>query len=152
LLTSLNCCDQVIDYKNEDLAAIITSKYKDEIDVAIDSVGRSMFDLFLKNLAPKGRLIVVGAASELSDSHFEQTMRARVYEKIYWKGASVRCFMNHLYKDDHADARDKLFHWYANGDLAVKVDDTSFEGIESIKDASHYLLEGNSCGKVIVKL
>jgi len=152
LLASLTCCDQIIDYKNEKLDDIIVQKYANKIDVAIDSVGRSMFDLFLKNLAPKGRLIVMGVASELSNSQFEIVSQPRVYESIYWKGASVRCFMNHLYKEDHEAARQQLFQWYEDDDLQVKVDQTIFEGIESIKDASEYLLAGKSCGKVIVKL
>lgn len=152
LLSSLHCCERIIDYKNEDLEDIIKTHYASTIDIAIDSVGRSMFDLFLENLAPKGRLIVVGAASDLADSQFEMVTRPRVYESIYWKGASVRCFMNHLYKEDHPAAREKLFQWYANGTLKVKVDQSIFNGIESIKDASEYLLAGKSCGKVIVKL
>jgi len=152
LLASLNCCDHIIDYKGENLKQILDTKYKDKIDLAIDSVGRHMFDLFLKNLAPKGRLVVVGAASELSDVQFEQVTQPRVYESIYWKGASVRCFMNHLYKADHHTARKKLFDWYSSGKLKIKVDETPFQGIESIKDASQYLLDGQSCGKVIVSL
>ena len=152
LLESLDCCDQIIDYKNEPLAEIINTKYKDKIDVAIDSVGRIMFDLFLQNIAPKGRLIVVGAASELGDDQFEIVSQPRVYESIYWKGASVRCFMNHLYKEEHPVAREKLFKWYAEGKLKIKVDETSFSGITSILDASRYLLQGKSCGKVIVSI
>lgn len=152
LLSSLNCCDRIIDYKNESLKDILNKEYSNKINVGIDSVGREMFDLFLSNLAPKGRLIVVGAASELSNNQFEIVSQPRVYQSIYWKGASVRCFMNHLYKDDHEAARQQLFKWYQDGDLRIKVDQTVFEGIESIKDASDYLLAGKSCGKVIVKL
>lgn len=151
-LESLNVCELVINYKDEDVYDLLNEKYNGKINVGIDSVGREIFDVLLKNLAPLGRLIVIGLAAELSDSSFEIIKRARVYESMYWKGASVRCFMNHLYKDKHAWARKKLFRLYQNGDLKVKVDDTSFQGIASIVEASKYLLAGKSCGKVVVRL
>ena len=151
-LESLNACARVINYREEDVDSILKNDYAQKINVGIDSVGRHIFDSILKNLAPLGRLVVVGLASELSDCEFEKVNRARVYETMYWKGASIRCFMNHLYKDHHAWARENLFKLYQAGKLIVKVDDTSFEGVESILAASKYLLAGKSCGKVVVKL
>lgn len=152
MLTDLGCCDRIIDYRSESVAEVLSAEYKDKINVAIDSVGRHMFDAFLDSLAPKGRLVVVGLASELSDSSFEKINRARVYEGMYWKGTSVRCFMNHLYKDKHDASRQHLFKLYQDGKLKIKVDENNFEGIASIQEASQYLLAGKSCGKVIVSL
>jgi len=152
LLLSLGCCDRIINYQNESIDEVLDTEYKNRIDVAIDSVGRTMFDLFLRNIAPKGRLIVIGLASELADQQFEKINQARVYETIYWKGASVRCFMNHLYKDDHHAARLSLFKMYKEGKLIIKIDQNEFDGIDSIVEASKYLLAGKSCGKVVVKI
>ena len=151
MLTQLGCCDHILNYRTQDIREYINEKFSNKIDVAIDSVGRELFDAFLYNLAPLGRLVVVGLAAELSNG-FQNIDRPRVYETIYWKGASVRCFMSHLYKQQHQEARNDLFRLYEDGLLEVKVDPSQFEGIESIKDASKYLLGGNSCGKVIVKL
>jgi len=111
-----------------------------------------MFDAFLKNMAPLGRLVVSGLATEISAGVFEKIRAPRVYESIYWKGASVRCFMNHLYKPEHPSARTFLFDAYQKGDLQIKVDATIFKGIESIIPASEYLLAGKSCGKVVVEI
>ncbi len=152
LLTSLDCCDQIINHSTDSVEAIINAQYANAIDVAFDSVGRNIYDCFLKNLATKGRLIIIGLASELSSESFEERKRTRDYTNIYWKGASIRCFMNHLYKDKHQDARNHLFDLYKNQSLKLKVDETSFIGIEAIKDASNYLLAGKSCGKVVVKI
>lgn len=152
MLQSLDCCERIINYRKESIEEILSTHYKDKINVAIDSVGRSIFDSFLKNLAPKGRLVVIGLASELSEEYFEKVNRPRMYEQMYWKGTSVRCFMNHLYKDKHHDSRQHLFGLYQKGELKIKVDETHFKGIESIAEASKYLLAGNSCGKVIVEL
>ena len=152
MLQDLGCCDRIINYHEEEVDKVLNSEYADRIDVAFDSVGRGIFDAMLSQLADRGRLIVIGAASELADEQFELVTQPRVYKSIYWKGASVRCFMNHLYREDHAAARQQLFSWYQHGQLQVKVDQSSFRGIESIATASQYLLAGKSCGKVIVSL
>lgn len=152
LIESLGCCEQIINHSKESVSASIASTYGNAIDLAFDSVGRDMYDCFLQNLANKGRLVIIGLASELAAGAFERKMKTRDYETIYWKGASIRCFMNHLYKDKHDNAREHLFRLYEQHQLKVKVDKTSFNGIRAIKDASHYLLDGKSCGKVIVKI
>jgi len=152
LLESLQCCDRIINYRKENISAVLEKEYAHKIDVGFDSVGTYMFDAFLKNMAPLGRLVVSGLATELTAPAFEKINAPRVYESIYWKGASVRCFMNHLFKSEHPEARNYLFDLYQKGDLAVKVDPATFQGIESIIPASEYLLAGKSCGKVVVKL
>ncbi|RKR15217.1 hypothetical protein CLV91_1299 [Maribacter vaceletii] len=152
LLKSLNSCDRIINYKKETISEVLKKEYANKIDVGFDSVGSYMFDAFLENLAPLGRLVVSGLATELTAPEFEQITGPRVYESIYWKGASVRCFMNHLYKEQHPEARNYLFNLYQQKKIKIKVDPTVFNGIESIIDASKYLLEGKSCGKVVVSL
>ena len=152
LLEKLNCCDRIINYKEENIAKVLKNEYANKIDVGFDSVGTYMFDAFLENLAPLGRLVVSGLATELTRPQFEKIHATRVYESMYWKGASVRCFMNHLYKSQHAEARNFLFDLYQKKELRVKVDPITFQGIESITEASEYLLAGKSCGKVVVQL
>ncbi|MDB4293490.1 zinc-binding dehydrogenase, partial [Maribacter sp.] len=152
LLEGLGACDRIINYREENIAAILKSEYANKIDVGFDSVGSYMFDAFLENLAPLGRLVVSGLATELTAPQFEQITGPRVYESIYWKGASVRCFMNHLFREQQATARAYLYDQYQRGTLQVKVDPKIFHGIASVIDASEYLLAGRSCGKVVVKL
>lgn len=152
LLESLDACDRIINYREENIVEVLAKEYANKIDVGFDSVGSYMFDAFLQNIAPLGRLVVSGLATELTAPQFEKIHAARVYETIYWKGASVRCFMNHLFREQQAEGRDYLFDQYQKGKLHIKVDPTSFEGIESIVNASEYLLAGKSCGKVVVKL
>ncbi|TMM58636.1 zinc-binding dehydrogenase [Maribacter algarum] len=152
LLKKLNVCDRIINYREEDIADVLNNEYANKINVGFDSVGSYMFDAFLANIAPLGRLVVSGLATELTAAQFEQITGPRVYESIYWKGASVRCFMNHLFREQQQEGREFLFDLYQKGALQVKVDATSFEGIESIVNASEYLLAGQSCGKVVVKI
>lgn len=152
LLQSFNCCDRIINYRKENLSEIIDTEYRQKIDVAFDSVGRHIFDIFRRNMANLGRLIVCGLAAELSDTSFEKITAARVYEDIYWRGVSIRCFMNHLYKEDHPASRQKLFKLYQENKIKIAIDATSFNNIEGIREASHYLLAGKSCGKVVVNI
>lgn len=152
MLDELGVCDRIINYNISSVVEVLEKHYKNQIDVAIDSVGVHMFDAFLKNLAPLGRLVVCGLAAELSAPKFDQRMQSRVYEDIYWKGASVRCFMNHLYKSDHDASRTSLTSLYQDNKLVLRQDKTIFSGIEAIQDASEYMLAGKSCGKVVVGL
>lgn len=152
LLESLNSCDRIIQYNREDLGEVLKREYKGRIDVAFDTVGAHMFDTILPHLALKGRHVICGLAAELSRSSFEVVTTTRAYESIYWKGASIRCFMNHLFKDHHGESRSRLEHLYQEGLLKVLIDPMRFEGIENIVDASLYLLAGKSRGKVVVSV
>ena len=152
MLLSLNACDRIINYKKESVAEVINNEYENKLDVAIDSVGKEIYDCFLENLAPRGRLVVVGIASEFSQKSFEELVQPRSYEKIYWKGASIRAFMNHLFADEHRSVFKEIVNFYEQDSLQIFIDPTLFSGIESVVDASSYLLSGNSCGKVVVKI
>ena len=152
LLEEIGSCDRIINYREESVQQVLNEEYSNGINIAFDSVGGNLFDSMLSNLASLGRLVVCGLASELSRDHFEVVTRPRSYEQLYWKGASIRCFMNHLYKEEHAWSRAILTNLYEKGILQIKVDQSKFEGIDSIVDASKYLLGGKSRGKVIVSL
>ena len=152
LLKDLGSCDRIINYRKESVEKVLQEEYPDRINVAFDSVGGALFDAMLSCMAPQGRLVVCGLASELSKDQFEKVNRPRAYESIYWKGASIRCFMNHLYKEHHPWSRQVLTNLYNEGSLKIIVDKTKFEGVDSIIAASKYLLGGKSLGKVIVSL
>lgn len=142
---------RVIDYKREDVGAVLRAEYPDGIDVGLDSVSGSIFDDFLANMAPHGRLVVAGAASDL-DGKPEIITAPRIAHSIYYKGVSVRGFMNGLLTEHWAAARGRLFDLYAAGDIKVVRDARAFRGIESIHDAVEWLLSGQSMGKVLVDL
>jgi NADPH-dependent curcumin reductase CurA len=76
----------------------------------------------------------------------------RIAHAIYYKGASVRGFMNGLLTAHWADARERLFAMYAAGQIKVHRDAVEFRGIEGIYDAVERLLSGQSMGKVMVDL
>ena len=143
--------DRVIDRREEDVAAVLAAEYRDRLDVAIDTVGGRVFDAFLDNLAVHGRLVAAGAASDLEGKP-EIVSGPRIVHKIYYKGASVRGFMNGLLTERWPSARDSLFDLYRQGRLRVVFDEARFEGLSAIYDAVERLLSGASIGKVAVNL
>jgi len=143
--------DRVIDYRAESVAQILAAEFKDQIDVAIDTVSGDIFDAFLENIAVHGRLVAAGAAQDL-EGRPEIVTAPRVVHKLYYKAASIRGFMNGLLSERWPDARLKLFDLYRTGQLKVAFDATPFNGLPQVYDAVEHLLSGRSMGKVVVNL
>jgi NADPH-dependent curcumin reductase CurA len=143
--------DRVIDYKTEDVAAVLGAEFRNAIDVAIDTVSGGIFDAMLDNLAVHGRMVAGGAAQDL-DGRPEIVSAPRVVHKIYYKAASVRGFMNGLLTEHWPAARDKLFRLRAEGRIAVTFDEVAFNGLPAVYDAVERLLSGASMGKVMVDI
>jgi NADPH-dependent curcumin reductase CurA len=143
--------DRVIDYKRDNVAQVLDDEFRDSLDVAIDTVGGTIGDAFLDNLARHGRLVAGGAAQDL-DGVPEVVTAPRVVHKLYYKGASLRGFMNGLLTEHWPDARDRLFDLYRAGKLQITFDQPGFVGLASVYDAVERLLSGQSMGKVTVKL
>jgi NADPH-dependent curcumin reductase CurA len=142
---------RVIDYRAEPIAHVLAAEYRDRIDVAIDTVGGGIFDAFLDNIAPHGRLVVGGAAQDLEGKP-EIVTAPRIAHKLYYKSASVRGFMNGLLTEHWPAARIRVFDLYREGKLVVAFDTPRFTGLEGVFDAVERLLSGQSTGKVIVDL
>ena len=142
---------RVIDYRAESVADVLAADYADRLDVAIDTVSGTIFDAFLKNVAPHGRVVVGGAAADLEGKP-EIVTQPRIAHSLYYKGASVRGFMNGLLTDHWPNARHRVFTAYEKGELQIRFDDRRFVGLNGIYDAVERLLSGQSIGKVIVDL
>jgi NADPH-dependent curcumin reductase CurA len=142
---------RVIDYRAESVANVLAAEYKDRLDVAVDTVSGAIFDAFLDNIAPHGRLVVGGAASDL-EGRPEIVTGPRIAHKLYYKAASVRGFMNGLMPALWPDARARMFGLYETGQLRVVFDERRFTGLEGVFDAIEHLLSGRSIGKVSVDL
>lgn len=143
--------ERVIDYRSESVAEVLAAEYPDKLDVAIDTVSGGIFDAFVDNIAPHGRVVVGGAAADL-DGRPEVVTGPRIAHKLYYKGASVRGFMNGILTPHWPAARAEVFAHYAAGRLKVTFDAPRSQGLEGIYDAVERLLSGRSMGKVIVDL
>lgn len=143
-------CDRVINYREEDVNLILKQEYPQGINLVFECVGKQLFDICVDNLAIKGRLIIIGSISEYTQ-HPEKVLQPRIYHKLMWKAASVRGFLNPLYKEYVKEAQNKLLDLFYNNKIKVAIDSTQFKGIESIPAAVEHLLKGKNCGKVVVE-
>jgi NADPH-dependent curcumin reductase CurA len=55
------------------------------------------------------------------------------------------------YREHFASACDRLLELFYTGQLRVAVDPAEFWGVEAIPAAVTYLLQGQNCGKVVVR-
>ena len=144
--------DVSIDYRAEPLAPALAREAPGGLDVALDSVGRTVYDAFLDALAARGRLVIIGRAAEFASGESEIVSRPRLPEALYWKGASVHAFMNALHADAQEPARRRLLAWHAAGEIRVLTDPTPFVGLEAIADAADHVFARRNVGKVVVRL
>lgn len=141
---------RVVNYRQESLADVLGHEYPEQVDLAMDSVGGETFDALLANLAPHGRLVVCGATTDRLPP--VKVMQERVYTRLYWKGASVRGFMNWRLAEHAPQARQRLLAMLDAGTIRPLIDPAPFVGLESVPDAVEHLLAGRNLGKVIVDL
>lgn len=152
--------DRVIDYEKEDVSAVLTKEYPSGINVAYESVGGSMFDAAVNNLAMHGRLVVIGYITGYqSDRGFAVSRTAATLpQRLLPKSASVRGFFLFNHASRIASYWPKLVSLADRGELKSIVDfgesyETGpFNKLESIFDAVEYLYTRRSKGKVLVSL
>ena len=143
-------CDRIINYRNESVQEVLRIECPEGINLVFDCVGKRMFDTGIENLAVRGRFVVEGFLTEYGDQ-LESTLRPRIYQKLFWKSASVRGFWLPSYAEYIPAARDRLLNMFYNNLLDIKVDAKVFRGIDSIPRAVSYLLSGLNAGKVVVE-
>ena len=142
--------DRVIDYRSENVGEVIAAEYRDKLDVAIDTVGGEIFDAFSANLAVHGRCVLSGAASEMEGAP-PQVARPRIGHSLYYKGASIRAFMNGLLTEHWPAARHEVFALYNAGKIRPVLDHHGMSGIEQIPALVERLQSGVSMGKVALR-
>ncbi|MER3434372.1 MAG: alcohol dehydrogenase [Leptolyngbya sp. ERB_1_1] len=143
-------CDRIINYRTETLDTVLQQEYPSGINLIFDCIGKQIFDTCVNHLATRGRLIVVGFISEY-ENDLELVNQPRIYQKLFWKSASVRGFLMPHFSEYAEEGRDRLLNLFYAGKLKVSVDSNIFHGIETIPDAVEYLLRGQNCGKVVVQ-
>lgn len=144
-------CDRAINYRSEDLDAVLGAEYPDGIDLAFESVGRGTFDTVLQHMAVRGRLLCIGAVSEYERGlDWEQITDTRIYRHLLLRSVSVHGFFLPHYSGLIPAHFAKLLALLEQGKLRAEIDPQPFHGAESIQAASAYLRAGRNRGKVLV--
>jgi len=145
-------CDRVIDYRREDVAAVLAAEYPRGVDVVFENVGRELFDIAAANLAVFGRLVSIGAVSEYRGGmQWESVSQVRIYQQLLAKSAVVRGFFLPHYPERFAEHLQKLFGLIGQGAIVAPVDAREFHGIDAVRAAVAHLQGGANSGKVVVR-
>ncbi|XP_072525309.1 prostaglandin reductase-3-like [Salminus brasiliensis] len=152
-------CDRPINYKTEDLVATLCKEYPQGVDVVYESVGGSIFDLAVNNLATRGRLLVIGFISGYqSASGLQPVKGATIPAKLLQRSASIRGFFLPHFISDYSESLRSMQEQLAAGRLVCEVDvgeqdvGGRFVGLESVYRAVEYMYSGRNIGKVVVEL
>ena len=148
---------RVINYKKEQVGAVLKSEYKKGVDVIFESVGGKMFDACTKNVAVGGIVVVIGMMSQYNGAGgdaggWPASSHPGLNERLLWRGASASGFFLLHHASHYKSHLLELHRLHTSGVLKVAVDPREFVGIESASDAVEHLQSGQSAGKVVIRL
>uniref|UniRef100_A0A1D2A4L5 Enoyl reductase (ER) domain-containing protein n=1 Tax=Auxenochlorella protothecoides TaxID=3075 RepID=A0A1D2A4L5_AUXPR len=148
LIRSLGA-DRAVNYRTEDLKAVLRAEYPRGVDVVWESVGGEWFGTCLNALAQKGRLIVIGAMSQYKGPDGWKPMPHRgLPEKVLNKSTTVTGFLLLHYTHEFRRHLALLISLYSAGKLKIILDSPEHVGIKAVPAAVDRLQSGQSSGKV----
>ena len=151
-------CDRPINYKKENLKQVLREEYPEGVNVVYESVGGEMFNTSVKNLAVKGRLIVIGFIESYQGSSYSARPTLPLHQILLSKSASIRGFFLNDYMSEVPSHLSRLAQLYEEGKLQAQVDlgdgaaSGPFRGLEAVYDGVDHLYSGRNRGKVIVEV
>jgi NADPH:quinone reductase-like Zn-dependent oxidoreductase/short-subunit dehydrogenase len=151
LLRSLGA-HHVIDHTVESVKAVLRAEYPKGVDVVYESVGGDMFDTAVNALAPRGRLVVIGAVSQYAGGWSAPSSHPGLTEKLLWRSASCVGFFLPLHARHFRRHMARLVAMRAAGTLHVALDPRRFTGLAQAADAVEHLHSGKSLGKVLLQI
>lgn len=144
-------CDRVINYKKEDFKKVMKQEYPQGVDIVFESVGGQFFDICLKSLAVRGRLIVIGTLSTYTAAGGMQGDKVDTL-KLLGTSRTVAGFFMPAYSSLYGQHMQQMTTLLNENKLKVLLDDGGLKGIEQVSQAVEYLHTGKNKGKVIVPL
>ncbi|WIA17998.1 hypothetical protein OEZ85_009485 [Tetradesmus obliquus] len=156
--------ERVINYKEEDLAAVLAAEYPQGLDIVYEGVGGAVRAAIMPQLAPGGRLLQVGYISEYPHMGLDaagSVEQGLPLSELFWGG---KCFeleggrkvIGQVWPKDVAAIRRckrRVFQLHREGKLQAWVDEShGFKGVAQIPDAIDYMLQGGHIGKVVIPI
>lgn len=139
--------DACIDYKADDVPAMLKQHCPRGVNVYFDNVGGEILNAVLGRLASNARVVLCGAISSyLTGEHPGPSN----YVNLLAKTASMRGFNALQMWDRFDEAFADLRRWDAQGKLVHR--ETVYDGLESCVDALNGLFTGANIGKMLVKI
>lgn len=155
LLRELGCY-RAINYRAEDVGAVLAREAPSGVHAVYESVGGDMFETALANVATKGRIAVVGNITGYRDgtsfTAAASQLAVPIGTRLLSKSATVAGFFLPHYQKLAPRHSSELAKLVDAGTIRSCVDPRQFEGLEHVADAVEYLHAGANVGKVVVKI
>ena len=140
-----NGADELINYSSDDLQTQLRALTNGKgVDVVYDPVGGQLFDVCTRNMAPEGRLLVVGFAGG-------DIPKFPVNLALVKEYAVVGVFFGAFTRRDpaaYADNMRELLDWYQSGKVHVHIDATY--PLANTADAFADVINRKARGKLII--
>jgi NADPH-dependent curcumin reductase len=140
--------DAAIDYKSEDVTAVLRKSCPQGLNIYFDNVGGDILEAALANLARGARIVICGAISQYNNTGPVQGPRNYLSLLVY--RATMKGMLVFDYADRYAQATREMAGWLAAGKLKSRED--IVEGIETFPDTFLKLFRGENFGKLILKV
>lgn len=135
-------------YKTSDTDAVLKEAAPHGIDCYFDNVGGELSYVIMKQMNDHGRIAICGSISAHNDQSMSQ--EDNLQPTIMIKQLEVEGFLADRWRNKWPIAFGDLTKWIKNGDIMVREQVT--EGFDNIYTAFRGMLEGESCGKAVVKI
>ena len=140
--------DAAIDYKSEDVTAVLRKSCPQGINIYFDNVGGNILEAALANLARGARIVICGAISQYCNTGPVQGPSN--YLSLLVHRATMKGMLVVDYADRYAQAAQEMAGWMAAGKLKSRED--IVEGLETFPDTFLKLFKGENLGKLILKV
>ncbi|MFZ0953192.1 MAG: NADP-dependent oxidoreductase [Candidatus Sulfotelmatobacter sp.] len=140
--------DAAIDYKSEDVTAVLRKSCPQGLNIYFDNVGGDILEAALANLARGARIVICGAISQYNNTGPVQGPRNYLSLLVY--RATMKGMLVFDYADRYAQATREMAGWLAAGKLKSREDIVG--GIETFPDTFLKLFRGENFGKLILKV
>ena len=152
-------CDDVINYKKQDLYETLSKSYPDGVDVIWETIGGNMRDTLIeKHLAVHGRVVLIGQITAYEKGELQNFEIQGMPRKLMLKSQTVAGFLLMNERAKFKEYFGKLIPAVHSGTLKIKVDNGSkspegpFKGIESSARGVNHLHAAKNEGKVYIAL
>jgi NADPH-dependent curcumin reductase CurA len=141
-------CDEVVDYRAEDVQARLKALAPGGLDIVFDNVGGDILDAMLANLANGARVVLCGATSQYD--RVDAWRGPANYFQIVYK----RAVMSGFYVHDHLDRFDGVIERLASliRDGALKYREEILPGLENAPVALANSVSGRGGGLQLVRV
>ena len=139
--------DEMIDYKNEDVAVRIAELCPKGMNIYYDNVGGEILSACLDNLAYNARIVLCGSISEYTR---EEKFGLTNYAMMRRANATMHGYFVYNYLDQFDDCNAQLASWISSGEMTPLIDELI--GFDKMPEALIGVYDGTNIGTRCVKV